>query len=183
MMQVWAKILYRLRETITGGYSFLYVLTSFFFYKDVKFSLKISPLASIRNKPNVSIDSNVRINRNAVLWCRKLTIGCNVGIGAGATIFGEVRIGNDVMIAPGVSIMGGGHGIALNGIPMKNQPSTSKGGIIIGNDVWIGCNSIIVDGVQIADGTVIGAGSVVTKNTKPNGVYVGNPAKLLSVRH
>lgn len=55
--------------------------------------------------------------------------------------------------------------------------NTSKGDIIIGNDVWLCANSIILSGVKIGDGAVIGAGAVVSHNVEPYSVVAGNPAK------
>ena len=52
----------------------------------------------------------------------------------------------------------------------------------IGNDVWIGYGSIIKAGITIADGAIIGAGSVVTKNVGPYEIWAGNPAKLIRKR-
>ena len=52
----------------------------------------------------------------------------------------------------------------------------------IGSDVWIGDNVVVLTSVNIAHGSVIGAGAVVTKNTEPFGVYVGNPARLIKKR-
>lgn len=54
--------------------------------------------------------------------------------------------------------------------------------LIIGNDVWIGANSVIKRGVHIGDGAIIGAGSVVTHNVEPYSIVCGNPAKLLKYR-
>lgn len=53
---------------------------------------------------------------------------------------------------------------------------------IIGNDVWLGARAIIKSGVTIADGAVIGAGAVVTKNVGPYEIWAGNPAKLIRKR-
>lgn len=52
---------------------------------------------------------------------------------------------------------------------------------IIESDVWIGANVIVLAGVKLAVGSVVGAGSVLTRDTQPYGVYVGNPARL--IRH
>ncbi|MDR2738104.1 MAG: CatB-related O-acetyltransferase [Puniceicoccales bacterium] len=57
-----------------------------------------------------------------------------------------------------------------------------KGDIVIGNDVWIGFEALIMGGVKIADGAVIGARSVVTKNVGPYEIHGGNPAKLIGKR-
>lgn len=54
---------------------------------------------------------------------------------------------------------------------------------IIGNDVWIGCGSIILSGVSIGDGAIIGAGAVVTKNVSPYSIVAGVPAKEIKTRN
>lgn len=59
---------------------------------------------------------------------------------------------------------------------------TSKGDVVIGHDVWIGINTIIVSGIKIGDGAVIAAGSVVTKNVPPYAIVGGNPARVIKKR-
>jgi virginiamycin A acetyltransferase len=63
-----------------------------------------------------------------------------------------------------------------------NKSSFARGDIRIGNDVWIGMNSIIMDGVTIGNGVVIAAGSVVTKNVPAYAIVGGNPAKIIKYR-
>lgn len=58
----------------------------------------------------------------------------------------------------------------------------SRGDVVIGNDVWIGMDSLILSGVTIGDGAVIGARSVVTKDVEPYGVVAGNPARFVRYR-
>lgn len=53
----------------------------------------------------------------------------------------------------------------------------------IGNDVWIGANSVILKGIKVSNGAIIGAGSVVTKNVPPYSIAVGNPAKVIKYRY
>ncbi len=60
--------------------------------------------------------------------------------------------------------------------------ANSETPVIIGNDVWIGEKAIILKKVKIGDGSVIGAGSVVTKSVPPFSVVSGNPAKILKIR-
>tara|TARA_R110002049_G_scaffold72490_7_gene187564 strand:- start:150834 stop:151367 length:534 start_codon:yes stop_codon:yes gene_type:complete len=87
----------------------------------------------------------------------------------------EVRIGNNVFVAPGVHIYAATHPVdaALRRTQELGKPVT------IGNDVWIGGKAIICPGVTIGDGSVIGAGSVVTKDVPPDVVVAGNPAKVI----
>jgi acetyltransferase-like isoleucine patch superfamily enzyme len=63
-----------------------------------------------------------------------------------------------------------------------NMSGFSKGDIQIGNDVWIGANTTILDGVKIGDGAVIGACSVVSKDIPAYAIVVGNPARIVKYR-
>ena len=64
---------------------------------------------------------------------------------------------------------------------MDGHPKT-KGDIIIGNDVWIAADAIILSGVSIGDGAVVGAGSIVTKNVSSYSIVAGNPARVVEKR-
>ena len=66
-------------------------------------------------------------------------------------------------------------------IPINMQGATS-GQIIIGNDVWLAANVVILPNVEIGDGAIVGAGSIVTKNVDPYTIVCGNPAKYISKR-
>ena len=68
------------------------------------------------------------------------------------------------------------------GQPMIQQRCPPNVGIVIGNDVWIGANSVILDGVKIGEGAIIGAGSVVTKDVKSFAIVAGNPARFIKKR-
>jgi len=104
----------------------------------------------------------------------------------------ELSIGNFVSIAEDVRfILGGNHRIdTLSNYPIyskyiSNSPqhdALTKGPIIIEDDVWIGTNSIILSGLTISKGTIVAAGSVVTKSTFPYSIVGGNPAKLIRMR-
>jgi acetyltransferase-like isoleucine patch superfamily enzyme len=69
----------------------------------------------------------------------------------------------------------------LKGDLMRHQPS-NEAEVIIGNDVWIGANSILLKGVKISDGAVVGAGSVVTRSIPSYEIWAGIPAKKISER-
>lgn len=174
-----------------SGYFFraIYLLYRLFHYPIYKILLDkfgrksfIYPFASLRNHKNISIGNNVIINRNVNIWVSKLILGNNIQINPGTCIYGNVIIGDNVMIAPNCMIAGGNHGIANIPEPMITQTCTSKGPIIIEDDVWIASNSIILDGVRIGSGAVIGGGSVVTKDIPPMAIAIGNPAKVIKYR-
>ena len=85
------------------------------------------------------------------------------------------------MMAPRVSLFAENHNLESIDFPMKDQGVTTAP-IIIEDDCWIAANSIILAGVRIGKGSVIAAGSVVTKDVKQYSVMVGNPAKKLKSR-
>ena len=167
------------------GFRSILSLILFPFYKIIFGSIRgvcfISFKSSILNFKNIKLGKGVQINPFVTIWPTKLIIGDNVQINPGTAIYGKVSIGNNVMIAPNCMIVGGNHGIENKGIPMIFQESLEKG-ILIEDDVWIGANSTIVDGVRIAKGSVIGAGSVVTRDTQPFSVNVGVPSKIIKLR-
>lgn len=129
---------------------------------------------------DVVLDSCIISPRNG-----KIYIGKNSFVGPFSIIqafdTGPVYIGSNVMIAKGAAVFASNHGTDLSGIPMKLQPENGIG-IYIDDDVWIGANCAVVDGVKISHGTVVGAGSVVTRNTTADTLYCGVPARILRGR-
>ncbi len=93
----------------------------------------------------------------------------------------KIIFGDNVLVGPGAKLFSGNHGMIQNGIPMVYQQRT-EADIVIGNDVWIGANSVVTSGVTIADGVVIAAGSIVTKDVPQYCVVGGIPAKLIKKR-
>lgn len=88
----------------------------------------------------------------------------------------EVRIGDNVFIGPNVSIYTACHPLDA---PSRNTLVEWAEPVTIGNNVWIGGSATILPGVTIGDNTVIGAGSVVTKDIPANSVAAGNPARVI----
>jgi len=105
-------------------------------------------------------------------------IGERTIIGIGNVIIGPVEIGNNVMFAQNIVVSGLNHGYEDVTIPPSEQKVTTKQ-IIISDDVWIGANSVITAGVTIGKHSVVGGGSVVTKNVPDYTVVAGNPARII----
>ena len=89
---------------------------------------------------------------------------------------GEVFIGDHVMIGPNVTIATAAHPVEPS---LRKKALQFNCPVHIGNNVWIGANTVILPGVTIGDNTVIGAGSIVTKDIPANVVAVGNPCRVL----
>ncbi len=108
---------------------------------------------------NIEIGNNFYTNHNCVILdCAKVTFGDNVFIGPNCGFYTAI------------------HPIDTE---ERNSGIESAKPISIGNNVWIGGNVTVLPGVTIGDNTVIGAGSVVTKNIPPNVVAVGNPCRSI----
>jgi galactoside O-acetyltransferase len=113
----------------------------------------------------------------------KLSIGNRFGCNTGTYInaLGGIKIGNNVLIGNNVTISAGRH--EIDNLPnsiFENQAVPL--GIEIEDDVWIGSGAIIMPGVKIMQGSVIGANSVVTKDTVPYSVNFGSPSRFSRLR-
>ena len=156
-------------------------------YKYVQYlsSLKprISKTAILKKRSLIVIGKNVDIWDYVIIKTNEnnVIIGNNSQINPFTVIYGGsgVVIGENVMIAPHVMIAGGNHEYREFSKPMRFSGSYSLGKIIIEDDVWIGANTVITDAVHIGKGSIVGAGSVVTKDVKPYDVVAGIPAKVL----
>ena len=135
-------------------------------------------------KGSIKLGNDVKVRHGAVVrsCTGHIVIGDNVVIGYYSVIhgLGGVTIGNNVM----VTIHAQNHGVAKSEI-MYLQKNTGLG-ISIGDDVWIGANSVICDGSKskLATGCILGAGAVLTKSAKTNPyeIWAGNPAKKIGER-
>ncbi|WP_111308746.1 acyltransferase [Confluentibacter sediminis] len=139
----------------------------------------------------VKIGDNFMLGDFAIIECTgvlraigdKLTIGDNVAINHYCFIGvrGEISIGNNVIFGPRVTVLSENHNFNKLDIPIKNQGEI-RFTTIIEDNVWVGANAIIMPGVIVATGTVVASGAVVTKNTEPNTVVAGVPARVIKKR-
>ncbi|WP_159474336.1 DapH/DapD/GlmU-related protein [Dyadobacter sp. 3J3] len=162
-------------------YSYISYPINYLIFRKIGFGTYISISSSIRNAKRIDLGKYVEINSNVILWPSRLIVSNHVQINPGTAIYGDVKIGKYVMIAPNCMIAGGNHAFARIDIPMIKQGATTKG-IIIEDDVWIGANSTIVDGVTIHQGAIVAAGSVVTKDVTSYDIVAGTPATRIGSR-
>ena len=130
---------------------------------------------------NLSIGKRVYINsKKDVFFGNNVYLSTDIHITSSKD--SQVFIGNYVMIAHNVMIIGGNHNFSDISTPMMIQGEGKHGKIIIEDDVWIGAGAIILTGITIKKGSIIAAGSVVTKDVQPYSIIGGNPAKLIKKR-
>lgn len=116
----------------------------------------------IANAQRVSFGTGCRLNENVYIEA--------------------AQVGNDVLIAPNVSILSREHEHQSLDIPISMQGYKEERPVIIGNDVWIGRNAILLAGVKIGNGAIVGAGAVVTKDVPDFAVVGGVPAQIIKSR-
>ena len=134
---------------------------------------------------------NFTFDPDGIYTYETIEVGRNVDLGHRPVIMAarsRIRIGDNVMFGPEVTIRGGNHRIDRVGAPMisvEKAPSDAAldRGVTIGDDVWVrGPGSVILHGVTIGRGAVIGAGAVVTRPVPPYAVAAGNPARVIRLR-
>ena len=114
-----------------------------------------------------------------------ITIGPRSSIHAGCRLIAyksSIRIGADVHIGPDSAFFTYNHGVAPGEL-IIDQPLTSRGDIVLEDDVNLGCGVVILDGVTIGKGSLVGAGSVVIRDVPPGAIVMGVPARVIRFRH
>lgn len=127
---------------------------------------RIAPNVSFRNGERVRIGAHAHVGANCSLW-------------AGDSV-GRITLGDYALLGPEVFITASNYSIEP-GTPVMHQPKLEED-VAIGRDVWLGAKVTVLPGVQIGDGCVIGAGSVVTRSLGPGTIAVGNPARAVGHR-
>jgi maltose O-acetyltransferase len=122
-------------------------------------------------------------SRVTVVYSYKLKVGKFFAVNSGTYInaMGGITIGDHVVIGPNVTISSGKHPIEGKLPPIITRPSNPLP-IIIEDDVWIGAGAAILPGITLKKGTVVGANSVVTRDTEEYSVVVGAPARKVRLR-
>ena len=125
----------------------------------------ISASARFNHPENIIIGDRSNINRNCMIWA-----GDNA----------KVVIGKDCLTGPGVTIIASKYDVKGRDI-IRSYPPFERD-IIIGDDVWLGANVVVLPGVKIGQGAIVGAGSVVTKDVEAYSIVTGVPASKMKDR-
>lgn len=107
-----------------------------------------------------------------------VTIGDHTRIGIHCTVIGPVCIGHHVNLAQGITVTALNHNFSDASKHIDEQGISTRP-VVIGNDVWIGANAVILPGVTIGSHCVVAAGAVVTKDVPSNTMVAGVPAKII----
>lgn len=127
--------------------------------------LSLDSSASIKQAHLIHIGDRVRIGDMCCIW-------------AGDTA--TITLGDDTLLGPAVTIFSSNHR-TTKGEAIRNQPFV-EADVWIGAGCWLGAGVRVMPGVRIADGTVVAAGAVVTKDTKPDSIVGGVPAREIDIR-
>jgi virginiamycin A acetyltransferase len=134
-------------------------------------------------KSGTMVDSFVKIKFAGGLG--DVIIGENCYINSGTVIYSGngVTLGKGVLIAANCTLAAANHEYRfIDKTILGGGFTPSKGGIVIEDDVWVGANSVVLDGSIIRRGAVVGAGSLVREELEEYGIYVGNPLRYIGKR-
>lgn len=163
------KYMFSLSMIKSMAYSFAYYIHEHVSWRKeihAKPNIRVHSTASIRNAKNIYIGENSHINMNCCVWAGEDS---------------KIILGDNLLMGPGVSIQADNHGTFRDEVMMQQERIQKD--IVIGNDCWLCSNVTITAGVHIADGCVIAAGAVVTKDvTEPYSIVGGIPGKIISSR-
>lgn len=156
-------------------------------FKQCGKNLRIDSGVTILGFENIILGDNVAFMKNSYVYAHdggelkienNFTMNTNSQLGAS---FGKIIIGNDCAIAPNCVLRAANHTFDDPNIPFRKQGHT-YGKIIIEDDVWIASNCVITANTKIGKSSIVGAGSVVTKDIEPYSIAGGVPAKLIKKR-
>lgn len=129
--------------------------------------VRMSPTVSVRNGERISIGAGAHIGQGCYLWAGNST--------------GRIDIGEHALLAPDVMLTASDYDFDAGPGPVMHLPKR-EADIRIGANTWLGAKVIVVAGVTIGEGTIVAAGSVVTRDLPANVVAAGVPAKLIRDR-
>jgi len=155
-------------------------------YGYLKLRAAISPRAEVELSRQLQLGPGTRVSSFSKIKVTDgpLVTGVKCGFGTGCFLdsgFAGIRMGDHVICGPNVAIIATNYQYASRAAVFEEQGHSSKG-ILIGRNVWIGANSVILDGSAIGDNSIVVANSLVNRRFPPNSIIQGNPAKVIAER-
>lgn len=148
-------------------------------------SAEVDPETKFDTNGKITVGRDCRIRRYAVIAPSggRISIGENSLVNASGMLIGHgsVDVGTDVLIGPHTTIVAGNHTFDDPDTPIVQQEVAGKG-IEIRDDVWIGANCTVLDGVTLGEGSIVAAGSVVTESVPARAIVAGAPAEKIDDR-
>ncbi|WP_296350496.1 acyltransferase [Winogradskyella sp.] len=184
-----SKLLFHLNKLIAHTRGKLYLLRGI----KSRGRLLVKRNVVIVNPYRVEFDDSVTIEMGSYIKCSPkkedltgkpfLRVGKNTWIGNNTFIEANksISIGDNVLIAPNCYITDSSHGYSDKTLNIKDQEGLYDN-VIIGDNVWVGTNSVILKGVTIGDGAIVAANSVVNKDVPNNVIFGGSPAIFIKKR-
>lgn len=152
---------------------------------DIHPSSTLAKHSQIKANGTINIGPHCHIKDYAMVLPSKgsISIGSHSTLNPYSMVYGHggLNIGKGVRIAAHTVVIPANHNFELVDTPIRKQ-GLSKEGIEIEDDVWIGANCIILDGVTVGEGSVVAAGAVVTESVEPYKVVGGVPAETIDSR-
>jgi len=184
LFQIYIAILSSI-PTIIGEKLRYYAYKSLF--KEVRGKFRIAQGVTILGFENIILGSNVSLMKNSYIYAHdngKLIVGNNFTINTNSQLgasFGKIVIGDNCAIASNCVLRASNHTFENTDVPFREQGHI-YGEIILEDDVWVSANCVITANTRIGMSSIIGAGSVVTRDVEPYSVIGGVPARLIRKR-
>ena len=148
-----------------------------------KYKAKISPKAEVELSKNFTMGPGCTVSSFSKFKASDgpLTLGARCGFATGCFITSGAKgliIGDNLVCGPNVVMTASNYVFEEMDKHIEDQGHSSKG-IKIGNNVWVGSNSVILDGAKLGDNTIVVANSLINRKFPPNVILQGNPAKII----
>jgi acetyltransferase-like isoleucine patch superfamily enzyme len=137
--------------------------------------VELSPNLKLGRRSTISSFTKIKVTDGALITGEYCGFGTGCFIAAGA---GGIEMGDHVICGPNVVVIASNYRYEKLSVPLDQQGQTSIG-IRIGRNVWIGANSVILDGAVIGENSIVVANSLVNRRFPPNSIIQGNPAKVV----
>lgn len=152
----------------------------------LKHRAKISPRAEVELSSKLRFGrgsvvgsfTKIKASRGEVAFGERCAVGTGCFISAGER---GIRFGDHVLCGPNVAITSNSYVYDRVGVPLEDQGHTSKG-IVIGDRVWLGAGSVVLDGAELGDDCIVVANSLVSRRYPARSIIQGNPAEVIFER-